>query len=383
MHITSPPIICLVLCLCLRVALGSTRSIIPHEIDEYCFVVTPAITILLVVAYFHQPRVPRMPSYSEIQQAGRVSFAHAVRSYIESLYSCFYHVDIIHLAMNVHALWTVGYDPHLTHPYLEQQFRCYPFAETMIDLTLLSHIFELLIVHKCVDGGHRAVGFSGAIYGLLTLVHLTSSHRRDMYIAPGVSLAGVPWLMQPLVYVVASQVISSIQMPWAHISFWGHLGGAVAGVILFVARQLLPNSLAMIVILTTAWLLGDGGDFLTSARYWHLNRGVAKHAAAAAIQRAGNNVQPPATRRHQSPAPTRHPPLGRETAVAAVGEEEQLAIALSLAASSSSSIAANSSHARRRDVSPAATRIAMQQLKKERQGPRASSADLSREWLGN
>ncbi|MEE2032256.1 rhomboid family intramembrane serine protease [Rhodococcus chondri] len=150
--------------------------------------------------------------------------------YIRILGSGFLHFGILHLAVNMFALWIIGRDTEL----------------------VLGRARYLAVYLVSILGGSAAVmmlqtdavtaGASGAVFGLLG--------------AQAVILLRMRRSPAPVLTIVALNVFISITIPG--ISLWGHLGGLVAGALataaLLYAPQVLGAGSDRARIVRTGWI---------------------------------------------------------------------------------------------------------------------------------
>ncbi|MDV7087463.1 rhomboid family intramembrane serine protease [Rhodococcus sp. IEGM 248] len=120
---------------------------------------------------------------------------------IRVLGSGFLHFGIIHLAVNMFALWVIGRDTELVLG--RARYACVYFV-SLLGGSAAVMLFQL---------GAVTAGASGAVFGLMG--------------AQAVILLRLRRSPAPVISVIAVNVIISITIPG--ISLWGHLGGLVAG----------------------------------------------------------------------------------------------------------------------------------------------------------
>eukprot|EP00887_Chlorella_sp_A99_P003370 scaffold26.g3370.t1 len=129
------------------------------------------------------------------------------------------HVDLLHIAFNVSALWSVGAVEHAagTLYYLQQSAL----------LILLCPLICMTLYHAMIRVGREeyhhvvAVGYSCVIFGWMAL--LAAAHPGGLTSLPLFGLASIPAWASPF----GSLVITSVLIPKA--SFLGHLSGILAG----------------------------------------------------------------------------------------------------------------------------------------------------------
>ncbi|AHK27275.1 rhomboid family protein [Rhodococcus opacus PD630] len=120
---------------------------------------------------------------------------------VRVLGSGFLHFGIIHLAVNMFALWVIGRDTELVLG--RARYACVYFV-SLLGGSAAVMLFQL---------GAVTAGASGAVFGLMG--------------AQAVILLRLRRSPAPVISVIAVNVIISITIPG--ISLWGHLGGLVAG----------------------------------------------------------------------------------------------------------------------------------------------------------
>ncbi|MBM7458796.1 membrane associated rhomboid family serine protease [Rhodococcus coprophilus] len=134
--------------------------------------------------------------------------------YIRILGSGFLHFGVIHLAVNMFALWIIGRDTELVLG-----------RARYLSVYLISILGGSAAVMLLQTGAVTA-GASGAVFGLLG--------------AQAVILMRLRRSPAPVLAVVALNVFISITIPG--ISLWGHLGGLVAGAAATAALLYGPQS---------------------------------------------------------------------------------------------------------------------------------------------
>ena len=115
--------------------------------------------------------------------------------------SGFLHFGLIHLAVNMFALWIIGRDTELV---LGRARYAFVYFASILGGSAAVMLFQLHAV---------TAGASGAVFGLMG--------------AQAVILLRLKRSPAPVISVIAINVIISITIPG--ISLWGHLGGLVAG----------------------------------------------------------------------------------------------------------------------------------------------------------
>ncbi|CAL5218931.1 g680 [Coccomyxa viridis] len=136
------------------------------------------------------------------------------------LTSPFYHVGILHLAFNMLAFLPIGQS-------LERHMGTLHFTYLMWLLMTLGNAFYLgtslgwdsVMMNRGAYSGSCAVGLSGLIFGLIVVDNLVSGlQQRSIF-----GFFTVPAKVYPWALLVFWQLL----MPG--VSFWGHLGGLMAG----------------------------------------------------------------------------------------------------------------------------------------------------------
>jgi membrane associated rhomboid family serine protease len=128
--------------------------------------------------------------------------------------SVFVHVDLLHLFFNMFALWIFG-------PGLEQLLGRVRF----VALYLLSGLAGSVAVHLLSNPGTPTLGASGAVFGLLGAA-LVVTVRRGY---------DASWLLG----LLAINLVFTFLVP--RISWQGHLGGLVAGLLMGAALAWAPR----------------------------------------------------------------------------------------------------------------------------------------------
>jgi len=135
--------------------------------------------------------------------------------YIRILGSGFLHFGLLHLAVNMFALWVIGRDTELVLG-----------RARYLSVYLVSILGGSAAVMLMQTGGVTA-GASGAVFGLLG--------------AQAVILLRLRRSPAPVLAIVGLNVIISITIPG--ISLWGHLGGLAAGAAATAALLYAPHHL--------------------------------------------------------------------------------------------------------------------------------------------
>ncbi|OUS97516.1 rhomboid family intramembrane serine protease [Rhodococcus sp. NCIMB 12038] len=170
----------------------------------------PLVTYILMAANVGIFLITAAQSRSIMQnQAGSTLFAdwalfpHAVvdGQLVRVIGSGFLHFGLIHLAVNMFALWIIGRDTELV---LGRARYAFVYFASILGGSAAVMLFQLHAV---------TAGASGAVFGLMG--------------AQAVILLRLKRSPAPVISVIAINVIISITIPG--ISLWGHLGGLVAG----------------------------------------------------------------------------------------------------------------------------------------------------------
>ncbi|EFN58079.1 hypothetical protein CHLNCDRAFT_142374 [Chlorella variabilis] len=130
------------------------------------------------------------------------------------------HIDLVHLAFNLSALWSIG--------LVERTLGTLHYLQHTALLFLLSPAICILIYHLLIVVGQReqyrevtAVGYSCVLFGWMSL--MATSKPGGITMLPVFGLASIPLWATPW----ASLLITSLLIPRA--SFVGHLAGMLAG----------------------------------------------------------------------------------------------------------------------------------------------------------
>jgi membrane associated rhomboid family serine protease len=139
--------------------------------------------------------------------------------------SAFLHVNTPHLLLNMFTLISFG-------PVLESVFG--PLRYTLLYVGAMLGSSALMYFQKRNDDGYRAVGASGAISGLMLAVSILAPFQVLMLMA----IIPIWAILFGVLFIALSIALSSRDN--AIIAHGGHLGGALAGVLLTLV--LLPGS---------------------------------------------------------------------------------------------------------------------------------------------
>ena len=150
---------------------------------------------------------------SVFQLGAMQGYAVADGDYWRLFTAAFLHAGILHIAFNMYALYLFG-------PYVERALGTTRFVIAYVTMAVASSVF----VYWLTDPQVATIGASGAVFGLfgLTLVLLIRT-RQDV---------------RGLLVLLAINGFISLQ---ANISWQGHLGGFVTGVLLGLALAYAPR----------------------------------------------------------------------------------------------------------------------------------------------
>lgn len=166
-----------------------------------------------VVVYLAQMATQhRDPS---IYQLGAMQgYSVATGEYWRLLTAAFLHGGLIHLALNMYALYLFG-------PVAERVLGTTRFVGTYLTLAIASSAFVYLLT----DPSTATVGASGAIFGLFGLVFI-------LMLKSGQDV-------RSLLVLLAINAVISLQ---AHVSWQGHLGGFLAGLLVGAVLAYAPRA---------------------------------------------------------------------------------------------------------------------------------------------
>ena len=129
------------------------------------------------------------------------------------LTAAFLHGGLLHLAFNMYALYLFG-------PYVEKALGAWRFVVAYLTMA----VFSSVVVYVLSPAGTPTVGASGAIFGLFALTLL-------LQVKAKVDVRG-------LLVLLGINAVLSLR---ANISWQGHLGGFVAGLVLGAAVAYSPK----------------------------------------------------------------------------------------------------------------------------------------------
>ena len=156
------------------------------------------------------------------------NFVYGANEWWRLITAGFLHVDLFHILMNMLVLMQIG--SIVEKVYSKKQ---------MIIIFMTSVLTSSLLALIMMDGGTISLGASGGVFGLLGafIVYLISS-----------DLAKIPRIRNQIVSTLIANVLISL-IPG--ISFWGHLGGFIGGVLVAVAvskaKKLKPAKIHAII----------------------------------------------------------------------------------------------------------------------------------------
>lgn len=139
------------------------------------------------------------------------------KQYWRGVTAVFSHLNLLHIAFNVSSLWSLR--------FVEAAFGTVAYFRISYILMVTSVLVTMGIYHVWIKyGGVReyettyAVGYSGVIFGLMTVGHMAAKHSR-------ISLFGIslPLSLAPF----GSLLLTQLLVPNA--SLVGHLAGIIAG----------------------------------------------------------------------------------------------------------------------------------------------------------
>ncbi|KAL9559419.1 hypothetical protein MBANPS3_000434 [Mucor bainieri] len=187
---------------------------------------TMAALISVNVAVFACWRVPALQKYMTryfCHNPAPSSSNNNSRQYWTLLTSCFSHRNVIHLAVNMVGLWSLG--PVLHERLGREQFVAL-YLSLGIGANVISHQLQLLARQVAARPILPSMGASGALYGLLT---------GTAYLYPDAVafVAFLPWIPFKITYAVPALLTldaAGILMRWRMFDHFAHLGGAALGV---------------------------------------------------------------------------------------------------------------------------------------------------------
>ena len=136
-------------------------------------------------------------------------------AYWQLLTSAFTHVEILHIAFNMFALWVLG--PQLEHAFGRARF---------VALYLVSGLAGSALVYLASGEFQATLGASGAIFGLMAALLVVALRNR-------MAVSSI------LIWIGINAVLT---LSFANISWQGHLGGFVGGLLVASAIVWAPRS---------------------------------------------------------------------------------------------------------------------------------------------
>jgi membrane associated rhomboid family serine protease len=165
-----------------------------------------------------------MLSQTAVTPSGDVLTGFADGDYWRIITSAFLHRDILHIAFNMYALYLFG-------PYVERALGISRFIAAYLTVAVMGSVFVYLLSAP----NALTIGASGAVFGLfgmaLMLLLKAKQDVRTLLVLLGINA---------VISVVAS-----------NISWQGHLGGFIAGVVLGAAFAYAPRERKGLVQLVT------------------------------------------------------------------------------------------------------------------------------------
>ncbi len=188
------------------------RTIVGGAISMSAGAVSMGLLGINVVVFLLQ-KVTEGSVNSVFQLGAMQGFAVADGDYWRLLTAAFLHLGILHIAFNMYALYLFG-------PYVERALGTTRFVIAYLTMAVASSVF----VYWLTAPGVATVGASGAIFGLFGLaLVLLIRLRQDV---------------RGLLVLLAINAFISLQ---GNISWQGHLGGFVTGVVLGAALAYAPR----------------------------------------------------------------------------------------------------------------------------------------------
>lgn len=136
-------------------------------------------------------------------------------AYWQLLTSAFTHVEVLHVAFNMFALWVLG--PQLEHAFGRARF---------VALYLVSALAGSALVYAATPQFQATLGASGAIFGLMAALLVVALRTR-------MAVSSI------LVWIGINAVLT---LSVANISWQGHLGGFIGGLLVASAIVWAPRS---------------------------------------------------------------------------------------------------------------------------------------------
>ena len=188
------------------------RTVVGGAISMRAGAVSMALLGLNVVVFLLQ-KLTEGNVNSVFQWGAMQGFAVAGGDYWRLLTAAFLHVGILHIAFNMYALYLFG-------PFVERALGTTRFVIAYLTMAISSSVF----VYWLTDPQVATIGASGAVFGLFGLaLVLLIRLRQDV---------------RGLLVLLALNAFISLQ---GNISWQGHLGGFVTGVLLGAALAYAPR----------------------------------------------------------------------------------------------------------------------------------------------
>ena len=195
-----------------RKSVRAPRTIVGGEISMRAGAVSMVLLGINVVVYVLQ-MITEGRVNSVYQLGAMQGFAVADGDYWRLLTAAFLHASILHIAFNMYALYLFG-------PFVERALGTTRFVIAYLTMAVASSVFVYWLTEPQV----ATIGASGAVFGLFGLALV-------LLIRTGQDVRG-------LLVLLAINAFISLQ---GNISWQGHLGGFVTGVLLGVALAYAPR----------------------------------------------------------------------------------------------------------------------------------------------
>jgi rhomboid protease GluP len=143
----------------------------------------------------------------------------------------FLHGNIIHLLVNIWALWNIG---HVVETFYGRRKLILVYIYTAITGSMFSlgyQMIQILSVGNANDGFSISIGASGALFGLVGLI-IGNKFKNDTY---SVRLDNYIDMNQLLIFVVYNIFIGfgiNVFGTAFNINNWAHIGGFIGGIII-------------------------------------------------------------------------------------------------------------------------------------------------------
>jgi membrane associated rhomboid family serine protease len=206
----------------------SARTIAGGAVSANAGVVSMTLIGINVLAFVIQ--IATGDRTSEIYQHGAMQgYVVADGDYWRLLTAAFLHASIPHILFNMMALYFFG-------PFVERALGTWRYIAAYLTMAVFSSVF----VYVINDPLTVTVGASGAIFGLL-----------------GIALVVLLRAKQDVRTLLVLLAINAVISTQGNISWEGHLGGFVAGVILGLAFAFAPRDRKVLVqaaVITAMWI---------------------------------------------------------------------------------------------------------------------------------